>query len=183
MKINKTSLEGVVELVPEIFNDHRGYFFEQFRADWFKENVDNVEFVQINRSYSHEKVLRGLHYQVGEHAQGKLITCLKGRIYDVALDIREGSKTYGKWTFSYLSGADMKSFYIPRGFAHGFLVLSPEAQVQYMCDNYYCKEAERSIFFDSRKFNIKWPIPEQEIILSNKDRTMDNYERYYSSGW
>ncbi len=169
MNIIKTDIEGVLIIEPRIFEDSRGYFFESFNRRDFEENVGHVDFVQDNESKSSYGVVRGLHFQKGEHAQAKLVRVVKGTVLDVAVDIRPGSPTFGKHVAVELSGDNHRQFFMPRGMAHGFSVLSEEAVFQYKCDNFYCKEAEGAIAWDDPALGIDWMIPESEVILSGKD--------------
>ncbi len=169
MNIIKTDIEGVLIIEPRIFEDSRGYFFESFNRKDFEENVGHVDFVQDNESKSSYGVVRGLHFQKGEHAQAKLVRVVKGTVLDVAVDIRPGSPTFGKYVAVELSGDNHRQFFMPRGMAHGFSVLSEEAVFQYKCDNFYCKEAEGAIAWDDPALGIDWMIPESEVILSEKD--------------
>ncbi len=169
MNIIKTDIEGVLIIEPRIFEDSRGYFFESFNRRDFEENVGHVDFVQDNESKSSYGVVRGLHFQKGEHAQAKLVRVVKGTVLDVAVDIRPGSPTFGKHVAVELSGDNHRQFFMPRGMAHGFSVLSEEAVFQYKCDNFYCKEAEGAIAWDDPALGINWMIPDSEVILSEKD--------------
>lgn len=169
MEITKTDIEGVVVIEPAVHTDGRGYFYESYNKAEFDEKVCPVDFVQDNQSKSSYGVLRGLHYQKGRHAQAKLVRAVSGRVLDVAVDIREGSPTYGRYAAVELSGENMRQFFIPRGFAHGFAVLSREAVFQYKCDNYYAPQAEAGIAYDDPDIGIDWKIPLQDIILSEKD--------------
>ena len=169
MNIIKTDIEGVLIIEPRIFEDSRGYFFESFNRRDFEENVGHVDFVQDNESKSSYGVVRGLHFQKGEHAQAKLVRVVKGTVLDVAVDIRPGSPTFGKHVAVELSGDNHRQFFMPRGMAHGFSVMSEEAVFQYKCDNFYCKEAEGAIAWDDPALGIDWMIPESEVILSEKD--------------
>ena len=169
MNIIKTDIEGVLIIEPRIFEDSRGYFFESFNMRDFDENVGHVDFVQDNESKSSYGVVRGLHFQKGEHAQAKLVRVVKGTVLDVAVDIRPGSPTFGKHVAVELSGDNHRQFFMPRGMAHGFSVLSEEAVFQYKCDNFYCKEAEGAIAWDDPDLGIDWRIPAEDVILSEKD--------------
>lgn len=170
MNIIKTEIDGVVILEPRVFGDSRGYFFESFNMRAFEEAVSHVDFVQDNESKSSYGVVRGLHFQKGEHAQAKLVRVVRGKVLDIAVDIREGSPTYGRHVAVELSGRNHRQLFIPRGFAHGFSVLSKEAVFQYKCDNYYCPSAEGAIAWDDPDLGIDWRIPTDEVILSEKDR-------------
>jgi dTDP-4-dehydrorhamnose 3,5-epimerase len=159
MKITPLSIPDVLLIEPRIFEDTRGFFFESFREDVFKKETSlNVSFVQDNHSKSSQGVLRGLHYQLSPHAQGKLVRVIEGEIFDVAVDIRKDSKTYGRWVSQILSKENKKQLWIPEGFAHGFLVLSEIAELLYKTTEYYAPEFEQSIIWNDKHLNIKWPI-------------------------
>ena len=170
MEVIKTELEGVLILEPRIFTDGRGYFFECYNQREFlaKTGLD-VTFVQDNESFSSYGVLRGLHFQKGEYAQAKLVRVIEGKVLDVAVDIRKGSPTFGKWTSVELSGENHRQFFIPRGFAHGFSVLSPTARFQYKCDNFYAPGQEGAIAWNDPDLAIDWKLPASEVLLSEKD--------------
>lgn len=169
MDVVKTGIDGVVILAPRIFNDSRGYFFESFNLKEFEEKVGHVDFVQDNESKSSYGVVRGLHFQKGEHAQAKLVRVIEGSVLDVAVDIRPGSPTYGKHVAVELTGENHLQFFIPRGFAHGFSVLSETAVFQYKCDNFYCPSSEGAIAWDDPELGIDWRVPKEKVILSAKD--------------
>lgn len=172
MKYTETEIEGVWLIEPRVFDDARGYFFEAWKQADFDAHVGgHVEFVQDNESMSARGVLRGLHYQKGEFSQAKLVRVIKGRVLDVAVDLRKGSKTFGKYVMVELSGENKRQFFIPRGFAHGFLVLSDEAIFTYKVDNVYTPEHEASIHWDDPTIGIEWPIEGVEVLTSEKDRT------------
>ncbi len=170
MEVIKTDLEGVLILEPRIFTDGRGYFFECYNQREFlaKTGLD-VTFVQDNESFSSYGVLRGLHFQKGEYAQAKLVRVIEGKVLDVAVDIRKGSPTFGKWTAVELSGENHRQFFIPRGFAHGFSVLSPTARFQYKCDNFYAPGQEGAIAWNDPDLAIDWKLPASDVLLSEKD--------------
>ena len=170
MNIIKTEIEGVVIIEPKVFGDERGYFFESFSEKWFRENVCDTHFVQDNESKSGYGVLRGLHFQKPPHAQAKLVRVVKGKVLDVTVDIREGSPTFGKHVAVELSEDNKRQLFIPRGFAHGFVVLSDEAIFQYKCDNYYAPDYEGGVLWNDSALGIDWQIPMEDIILSDKDR-------------
>lgn len=170
MNIIETSIKGVVILEPRIFADDRGYFFESFSQKVFDELVRPIRFVQDNESKSKYGVLRGLHFQKGEHAQSKLVRVVKGRVLDVAVDVRRGSPTFGKYVSVELSEENKRQFFIPRGFAHGFAVLSQEAVFQYKCDNYYAPESEGAIAWNDPDIGIDWRVEASDILLSEKDK-------------
>lgn len=172
MEYKKTDIEGVWVLEPKVFNDNRGYFFESFRQSDFDEHIGrHVEFIQDNESKSSYGVLRGLHYQKGEFSQAKLVRVISGKVVDVAVDIRKSSPTFGKYVMVELSGENKRQFFIPRGFAHGFLVLSPEAIFTYKVDNVYAPQSEASIRWDDPTINIEWPIDPKDVVRSEKDMT------------
>ncbi|MCR8667213.1 dTDP-4-dehydrorhamnose 3,5-epimerase [Aestuariibaculum sp. M13] len=170
MIVKETKLKGCFVIEPKIFNDSRGYFFESFNQKTFNELTNqNVNFVQDNESFSSKGVLRGLHYQTGEHAQAKLVRVIKGCILDIAVDIRTDSETFGEYIALELAEDSKKQLFIPRGFAHGFVVLSDTAIFSYKCDNFYNEESEGGIIFNDKDLNIDWVLPEGELIISEKD--------------
>ena len=169
MKYIKTEIEGVFILEPKVFNDSRGYFFETWKKAEFEQNVGKVTFIQDNESKSSFGVLRGLHYQKGAHSQAKLVRVIKGRVMDVAVDLRKKSSTFGRYVMVELSDENKRQFFIPRGFAHGFLVLSDEAIFTYKVDNAYAPQAEASIRWDDAKIGIDWPIDAKDVVMSEKD--------------
>ncbi|MGM9733318.1 MAG: dTDP-4-dehydrorhamnose 3,5-epimerase [Prevotella sp.] len=169
MEYIKTEIEGVWIIQPKVFNDARGYFFEAWKKEEFEEHVGRVSFVQDNESKSSYGVLRGLHYQKGEFSQAKLVRVIKGCVLDVAVDIRKDSPTFGKHVMVELSEDNKRQFFIPRGFAHGFLVMSDEAIFTYKVDNIYAPQAEASIRFDDPDIAIKWPIDSKDVLTSAKD--------------
>ena len=169
-KFTKADIEGLYIIEPTVFGDNRGYFMETYNFNEFKEAGLDMVFVQDNQSKSRKGVLRGLHFQK-KHPQGKLVRVLKGEVFDVAVDIRKGSKTYGKWFGVTLNEENKKQFYIPCGFAHGFLVLSDEAEFCYKCTDFYHPEDEVGIAFDDPEIGIKWPTEGiEELIFSEKDK-------------
>ena len=170
MKITTTAIEGVVILEPEVFGDERGYFFESFSQREFEEKVCKTTFVQDNESSSRYGVLRGLHFQKPPHAQAKLVRVVKGKVLDIAVDIRKGSPTFGHHVSTELSGENKRQLFIPRGFAHGFAVLSDEVVFQYKCDNYYVPHSEGGILWNDPALGIDWKLPEEDVILSEKDK-------------
>lgn len=169
MEYISTAIEGVYLIKPRVFNDARGYFMEAFKQEEFDANVYPVRFVQDNESMSTYGVLRGLHYQKGEYSQAKLVRVIKGRVLDVAVDMRRSSPTFGKYVMAELSDENKMQFFIPRGFAHGFLVLSDEAVFTYKVDNAYAPQAEASVRFSDEQIGIEWPIDEKDMVLSSKD--------------
>lgn len=170
MDYKKTEIEGVYIIQPKVFKDNRGYFMETFRQSDFDAGIGrHVEFIQDNESKSSRGVLRGLHYQKGEASQAKLVRVIKGRVVDVAVDIRRSSKTFGRYVMVELSEENKIQFFIPRGFAHGFLVLSDEAIFTYKVDNAYAPQQEASIRYDDPDIAIEWPMDMAEVITSEKD--------------
>lgn len=170
MNYIKTDIEGLWIIEPRVFGDNRGYFFESFSLRDFEAHVGPVAFVQDNESLSERRgVLRGLHFQKGDLAQAKLLRVVQGSVLDVAVDIRPGSPTFGRYVSVVLSGENKRQFFIPRGFAHGFLVLEDHTVFQYKCDNYYAPEAEGSYRWSDPAFAIDWGISPEEVILSEKD--------------
>ncbi len=170
MNVIKTDIEGVAILEPRVFTDARGYFFESYNKKNFDELIGRVDFVQDNESCSSRGVMRGLHFQRPPHAQAKLVRCVRGSVLDVAVDIRKGSPTYGQHVSCLLTEHNHRQFFIPRGFAHGFAVLSDTAVFQYKCDNYYCPEADGGISILDPSLGIDWGISFEEAILSEKDK-------------
>lgn len=177
MKAIETKLKGCFILEPTIFQDKRGYFFESFNQEKFHSLINQeVVFVQDNESFSSKGVLRGLHYQVGEHAQAKLVRVIKGKVLDVAVDIRKGSKTFGQYISIELTEENKKQLFVPRGFAHGFVVLSETAIFSYKCDNFYNKQSEGGVIFNDPELNIDWQLSEEELIVSEKDVVLPTLE-------
>lgn len=169
MNYIQTEIDGVWIIEPKVFNDARGYFMEAFKEEEFRANIGDVHFVQDNESKSSFGVLRGLHYQKGEYSQAKLVRVIKGKVLDVAVDLRRSSPTFSKYVSVELSEENKRQFFIPRGFAHGFLVLSEEAIFTYKVDNGYAPQAEASIRFNDETIGIDWPVAESQLILSEKD--------------
>jgi dTDP-4-dehydrorhamnose 3,5-epimerase len=171
MIVNNLPIDGLKLIIPEVFTDERGYFFESYNKQAFNTKLKlDHDFIQDNHSMSKKGVLRGLHYQKNPFEQGKLIRVISGEIYDVALDLRSNSPTFGKWHAEILSSINKKQFWIPRGFAHGFLTLTDSAEVAYKTDNVYSRDHEVNIPWNSNKFSIKWPDIGCSIITSTKDR-------------
>ncbi|MBU3820646.1 dTDP-4-dehydrorhamnose 3,5-epimerase [Flavobacteriaceae bacterium XHP0103] len=182
MVIKETKLKGCFIFEPKIFKDNRGYFFESFNQNTFnKATSQNVNFVQDNESFSSKGVLRGLHYQTGEYAQAKLVRVVKGSVLDVAVDLRTESETFGEYVAVELSEQNKKQLFIPRGFAHGFVVLSNTAIFSYKCDNFYNKDSENGIIFNDADLNIDWQLPKEELLISEKDLVLPTFETYCSS--
>ena len=169
MNYIQTEIDGVWLIEPKVFRDERGYFMEAFKEEDFKAHIGDVHFVQDNESKSSFGVLRGLHYQKGEYCQSKLVRVIKGKVLDVAVDLRRTSPTFGKYVSVELSEENQRQFFIPRGFAHGFLVLSDEAIFTYKVDNVYAPQAEASIRFNDETVGIDWPVAESQLLLSEKD--------------
>ena len=169
MEVIKTAIDGLVIIEPKVFKDARGYFFESFSQREFEQKVRKINFVQDNESMSSYGVMRGLHFQRPPYSQSKLVRCVKGRVLDVAVDIRKGSPTYGKHVAVELSEDNHRQFFVPRGFAHGFVVLSETAIFQYKCDNFYAPEADGGINIKDESLGIDWQIATEDALLSEKD--------------
>lgn len=180
MEIIKTHIDGVVIIEPRLFCDDRGYFFESFSQREFEEKVCRTVFVQDNESKSSYGVLRGLHFQKPPFAQSKLVRVVKGAVLDVAVDIRRHSPTFGQHVAVELTADNHRQFFIPRGFAHGFSVLTDEVVFQYKCDNYYAPQSEGALAWDDPDLGIDWRIPADKVILSEKDR---HHPRLKDAGW
>ena len=180
MEVIQTAIEGVVIIEPRLFNDDRGYFFESFSQRDFDKQVRQVSFVQDNESKSSYGVLRGLHFQKPPFAQSKLVRVIKGAVLDVAVDIRRGSPTFGQHVAVELTEENHRQFFIPRGFAHGFSVLSDEVVFQYKCDNFYAPQSEGALAWDDPDLAIDWRIPAEKVILSEKDR---HHSRLHDAEW
>jgi dTDP-4-dehydrorhamnose 3,5-epimerase len=177
MKIKSTPLKDCYIIEPTIFEDERGYFFEKFNEQKFEELTGmNGHFVQDNVSKSSYGVLRGLHLQKGEHSQAKLVSCLDGKVWDVAVDLREDSPTFGQWFGIELTDENKLQLYIPRGFGHGFSVLSDTAVFAYKCDNFYNKESEGSVKYNDPDLNIDWKVKKEDIVLSEKDQNAPGFK-------
>lgn len=176
MEIIETKILGLVIIEPRIFRDDRGYFFESFSQRNFEEQVCKTQFVQDNESKSSYGVLRGLHFQKPPYAQSKLVRVIKGAVLDVAVDIRKGSPTFGQHVAVELTEDNHRQFFIPRGFAHGFSVLTDEVIFQYKCDNFYAPQSEGAIAWNDPQLNIDWRIPADKVVLSEKDRHHPNLD-------
>jgi len=176
MKFIKTAISGVYSIEPSVFGDDRGYFLESFNLQQFEENIGPIKFVQDNESKSSKGVLRGLHFQKPPFEQAKLVRCIQGRVMDVAVDIRKDSPTYGKYVAVELSGENKRQLFIPRGFAHGFAVLSETAVFAYKVDNTYAPEYDLGIRYDDKDLNIDWGLPTDEIQLSEKDKKLLSFK-------
>lgn len=169
MKFTQMDIPGVFVIEPVVFGDHRGYFMETYRQSLFEEEIGPVDFIQDNESCSSKGVLRGLHYQKGEFSQAKLVRVIQGHVLDVAVDLRKDSPAFGRYVAVELSGENKKQLFVPRGFAHGFLVLSEWAVFCYKVDNVYAPDQEFSIRYDDPQIGIPWPIEKDKLILSSKD--------------
>jgi dTDP-4-dehydrorhamnose 3,5-epimerase len=173
MKKYSTGIPDVLIFEPPVHGDHRGFFMETWRKEWFAGIEGANEFVQDNHSKSIQGTLRGLHYQT-RHTQGKYIRVVKGEIYDVVVDLRKSSRTFGKWVGEMLSAENKKSLWVPPGFAHGFYVVSEEAEITYKCTDYYAAEHERTLLWSDPQVGITWPLIENKVVLSDKDRAGSN---------
>ena len=176
MKFTKTSIEGLVIIEPRVFGDERGYFLESYNEKEFEQAICKVSFVQDNESKSSKGVLRGLHFQKPPFNQAKLVRCIEGRVLDVAVDIRKGSPTYGKHVAIELSGENKKQVFVPKGFAHGFSVLSKTAVITYKVDNRYAPESDSGIRYDDTELGIDWGLNQEEIQLSEKDKELPSFK-------
>ncbi len=175
MPFHPTPIPGLLLFEPNVWSDERGYFFEAFNARTFAEGGINTQFVQDNQARSTYGVLRGLHYQVGPSAQAKLVRVFEGEVLDVAVDLREGSSTYGQSFSVVLSAGNKRQLFVPRGFAHGYAVLSETAEFFYKCDNYYDRDSEGGIRYDDPQLDIDWRLPAEDVILSEKDAVLPKF--------
>ena len=180
MNIVETEIKGVYIIEPKVFGDSRGYFFESFSQREFESVIGPVTFVQDNQSKSSYGVIRGLHFQKPPHAQAKLVRVVKGKVLDVAVDLRKDSPTFGKYMAVELSDENHRQVFIPKGFAHGFSVLSEEAVFQYKCDEYYAPESEAAIAWDDKDLNIDWKVPADDVVLSPKDKCHPTFNEFIS---
>ena len=180
MKITPTPISDLVILEPKVFGDHRGYFMESFNEEWFNKNISETKFIQDNESKSSKGVLRGLHFQKPPFAQAKLVRVIQGEVLDVAVDLRKNSLTYGQHYSILLSSENKKHFFVPRGFAHGFVVLSDTAIFSYKVDNLYSPEHDSGIIWDDKDMNIDWGIENSMIQLSDKDKVQGSLENFES---
>ena len=180
MNLIKTMIDGLVLLKPNVFKDHRGYFFESYNQKKINKLFNNVNFVQDNESESSKGVLRGLHFQNPPYSQSKLVRCINGAVLDVVLDLRKSSRTYGMFETNLLSEENKNQLFIPKGFAHGFIVLSESAIFSYKVDNYYNADSESGIIWDDIDLNINWRINKEEIILSEKDINLQSFKSFVS---
>ena len=177
MIFTETKLKGCFVIEPKIINDDRGYFMESYNEKTFQNGIGaEVKFVQDNQSYSSKGVLRGLHYQIENHAQAKLVRVLQGSVLDVAVDLRPDSETFGQYESIKLSGENQKQFFVPRGFAHGFLVLSETATFFYKCDNFYNKDSEGGLLYNDANINIDWQFATENLLISAKDKVLPKLE-------
>ena len=182
MRVEQTKLKDCFIIHDTVFKDERGYFFESFNSKGFyRETGMDINFVQDNQSKSVKGVLRGIHFQKSEHAQTKLVRVLSGKVLDIAVDLRPESSTFGQWQSVELTDDNHLQFLVPRGFGHGFVVLSNEAVFFYKCDNYYSKEAESGIIYNDIDLNIDWKINPDEIILSDKDKLLPSFNSFKNS--
>ncbi|XCF06515.1 dTDP-4-dehydrorhamnose 3,5-epimerase [Tamlana crocina] len=181
MKVEETYLKGCFVVTPRVFEDERGYFFETFNESVFqKETGVSVNFVQDNQSKSNKGVLRGLHFQTGTFAQAKLVRVIKGKVFDVCVDLRDGSATFGQHFSIILDGEKHQQLFVPRGFAHGFVVLEDDTIFSYKCDNFYNKDSESGIIFNDEVLNIDWGFPEEQLIISEKDKELQPFNKVLS---
>lgn len=180
MKLIQTELPGVIIIESKVFGDHRGYFLESFNKQKFEEHVQKVDFVQDNESKSSRGVLRGLHFQKPPYAQAKLVRCTQGKVLDVALDLRKGSPTYANYVMVELSEVNKRQLFVPRGFAHGYIVLSDKAIFSYKVDNWYAPEYEGGIIWNDETLQIDWQIEEKEMKLSDKDNKLELLQNFES---
>ncbi len=177
MVLEETKLKGCFILQPQVFRDRRGYFIESYNEKSFCELIGlNINFVQDNESQSSKGVLRGLHYQLGEHAQAKLVRVIKGKVLDVVVDLRPNSKTFGEHLSVELTEDNKTQFFVPRGFAHGFIVLEDETIFSYKCDNFYNKKSEAGIIYNDTVLNINWKLSQSDFIISDKDKGLPKFE-------
>ena len=180
MKITKTSISDLIIIEPKVFNDSRGYFFEPYNKNKFDKLISKTNFVQDNESKSIKGVLRGFHFQKPPYEQAKLVRCVYGKVLDVALDIRKNSKTYGKFETVILSGKNKKQLFIPRGFAHAFLVLSDTALFSYKVDNIYNPDSDDGIIWNDMFLDVDWPFEESDLIISEKDKKLVSFPAFQS---
>lgn len=179
MQVEETFLKGCYVVTPKVYRDERGYFFESFNKTYFEEQTGlAVSFVQDNQSLSSKGVLRGLHFQEGDYAQAKLVRVVKGKVLDVCVDLRKESTTFGQHFSIVLDDKEHKQLYIPKGFAHGFLVLEDQTIFSYKCDDFYHKESERGIIYNDPDIGISWDLPTNELILSERDRKLPTFKSY-----
>lgn len=181
MKVEETNLKGCFVITPNVIKDDRGYFFESFNKGLFEAKTGIItSFIQDNQSQSQKGVLRGLHFQSGVFAQAKLVRVIRGKVLDVCVDLRKESLTFGKHFSIILDDANHKQLYIPRGFAHGFLVLENDTIFSYKCDNYYNKDSERGIIYNDKTLDIDWGVLDKNIILSKKDKALPTFKDFFN---
>lgn len=180
MKVIPTGIKDLVILEPKVFGDNRGYFMESFKKQWWKEYAPETEFIQDNESKSKRGVLRGLHFQAPPYAQAKLVRVIRGEVLDVAVDLRKASPTYGKYEAMVLSEQNKRQLFVPRGFAHGFVVLSDNVIFSYKIDNVYAPNHEGGIRWNDPELNIEWQIDPKEVLLSEKDRELGSFKEFQS---
>lgn len=180
MNFIETGISGLIVAEPKVFKDERGYFFESFNRQKWGDKIPDREFVQDNQSYSSYGTLRGFHIQLGEASQAKLVSVIEGEVLDIAVDLREGSPTFGKSYQVLLSGENKKQMYIPRGFGHAFVVTSEKALFTYKCDNYYAPDKDSGIHYLDKDLNIDWPVPSEKMILSDKDKKLGTLSGFKS---
>ena len=178
--VEETGIEGLVIINPRIFHDERGYFFESYNQQTFAQHGLDYNFVQDNQAFSHYGALRGLHYQTEPYAQAKLVRVVQGAVLDTVVDLRPQSPTFGRWYSIVLSGENKKQLLIPRGFAHGYVVLSPTAEFVYKCDNVYAKQYEGGILYNDPTLQIDWQLPEADLIVSEKDQQLPHFNPHQS---
>ena len=176
MEITKTSIEGLLIIKPKVFEDDRGYFMESYKDSFIKESFPDIHFIQDNESKSSYGVLRGLHFQKPPFEQTKLVRVIQGEVLDVAVDLRKDSETYGKWESIILSGENKKQFLVPKGFAHGFIVISDTAIFSYKVDNIYAPDYDSGIIYNDQDLNIDWRLSKDDIIISEKDKSLSNFK-------
>ncbi len=178
MEYSITAIKGCYKIAPKLFKDSRGYFFESYNKNSFNNNIGHCDFVQDNQSYSSKGTLRGLHYQKGSYAQAKLVRVVKGKVLDVVVDLRVNSPSFGKHEVFELSAENNTQIFVPRGCAHGFVVLSDDAIFSYKCDNFYSKEHEGGIIFNDSELAINWQLPHSSLIVSDKDLVLPSFKSY-----
>ncbi|MFA6402830.1 MAG: dTDP-4-dehydrorhamnose 3,5-epimerase [Salinivirgaceae bacterium] len=177
MKIIETKIQGLLIIEPKVFSDDRGYFYETFQSKRYKDAGIDADFIQDNEAFSGYGVVRGLHYQLAPYTQAKLVRVIQGIVLDIAVDIRKGSPTFGQWVGIELSETNKRQFYVPRGFAHGYSVISKTAIFSYKCDNQYNPQSERGININDTSLNLDWKLPVNEMIISSKDTLLPNLEQ------
>ncbi len=176
MQLIETKIQGLLIIEPKVFSDDRGYFYETFQTKRYKDFGIDADFIQDNEAFSGYGVVRGLHYQLAPYTQAKLVRVIQGVVFDIAVDIRKGSPTFGQWVGIELSETNKRQFYVPRGFAHGYSVISKTALFSYKCDNLYHPQSERGINIKDTSLHLDWKLPENEMIISSKDTLLPNLE-------